>query len=162
MKELFPKDIFPEPPEKVKKPIQNPAAGLWGGFVGMALITILWFFCLNQINSAMQPGLAHYNQGNYPAAETDFRKFTQNEWTAEDPKGHYYLGLCLLHEGQFEEGRTELKRACEYTGKHDFHLYSQAEKLLRALKELPANPTAVQTQEWQSKYLTQHHGIEPV
>ena len=42
------------------------------------------------------------------------------------------------------------------SGKGSARYSRQAEKLLQALNELPANPTAAQTREWQLKYLTQH------
>ena len=78
---------------------------------------------------------------------------------AEEPSGHYYLGLCLLYEGKFAEGRTEIKWTCDYTGgKGTVGLSNRAEKMLKALNELPTNPTADQTQPWQLKYLTQHYG----
>ena len=159
MKEIFPRDIFTELTDPIRKPTQNPAAGLWAGFAIMALILVVGFFWLGQISNAMKPGLAHYEQGDYAAAETDFRKFTQNPWTAQEPSGHYYLGLCLLHEGRFEDARTEMEWTDKHSGgKGTVGLNHRAEKLLQALEELPASPTAAQIQQWQLKYLTQHQG----
>ena len=159
MEEQFPKDVLPEPPETAKNPTPNPAAVLWIFFAMMATVITIGFFCLGQVGDAMKPGLAHYHQGNYAAAEADFRKFNENYYTENEPSGHYYLGLCLLHEGKFAEGRTEIRWTYDRTGgKGTIGLNRGAERMLKALKELPANPTAAQTQEWQLKYLTQHQG----
>ena len=157
MTDLISNDGSPEPTKPAEKPTISRAAALGTFAATMAVGVGIVFLCLSGISDAMKPGLAHYNQGNYAAAETDFRKFNQDSYTSNEPRAHYYLGLCLLHEAKFEEGRTEIKWAYDRTGGKDMSgVHHGAKKLLKALDELPASPTAAQTQEWQLKHLPQH------
>lgn len=156
MTDLVPKDV---PLEPAKKPTINPAAGLGIGAAIMAVMLVIVFLCLRGIDDAMKPGLDHYFQGNYAAAEADFRKFNQDSYTSNEPNAHYYLGLCLLHEGKFAEGRTEIQWTYDRSsGKDTYGVHHGATRLLKALNEMPANPTAEQAKDWQLKYLTQHQG----
>lgn len=126
-------------------------------FAFMALMLPVLIFASKKFDDALKPGMDHYNQGNYTAAETDFRQYNQNTWTAGELIGHYYLALCLLHEGRIENARAELDWVSTHNSGKGSARYSRgAEKLLKALDELPASPAAAQTQQWQLKYLTQH------
>ena len=156
MKELFPKDVFVE--QDGNEASRNKGYWSLAAIAGCGVLILAIVLCQVQIANTIKPGISHYNQGDYTAAESDFRKYTHDAMTAEDPEGHYYLGLCLLHEGKFGEGRTEIKWTRDHSGNKSKGINARAEWLLKSLDKLPASPTAAQTQQWQLKYLTQHHG----
>ena len=143
------------PKAKPRPPWQT---GLWvGGTVGGFLLVngIILGSIVNGIANDFKPGYTHYQQGSYAAAETDFRKFTQGSQTANEGYGHYYLGLCLLHEGKLAEARPEIQSAIYHSGGgrsgRDWSYY-QGTRLLDAMKELPADPTTAQRDQWIAKH----------
>ena len=55
-------------------------------------------------------GIAAYHQGRYAAAEADLRQSIN--FSIIDASPHYYLGLCLRHDGKNEEARQEFETTC--------------------------------------------------
>jgi TolA-binding protein len=133
--------------------------GLWvGGTIASFFLVfgVFWGSVFSGIADDFKPGYTHYQQGNYAAAETDFRKFTQGSWTANEGYGHYYLGLCLLHEGKMDEARTEIQFAVDHSGGGGHsgpdQSYYRAKRLLEVMKELPADPTTAQREQWIARH----------
>ena len=158
MKELFPKDIFSEQAEATIKSSRNKGYRPWVTIAVLIMIGSIFIWNQIQIANTIKPGIAHYSQGNYAAAEADLHKYTHDALTTDEPNGHYYLGLCLLHEGKFADARPEIQWVREHAGHKDLGLNNWATKMLKSIDELPANPMPAQVQQWQLKHLTQHHG----
>ena len=55
-------------------------------------------------------GIAAYTQGRYAAAETDLRQ--ADNFFPSEVEPHYYLGLCLLHDGKKEAALSEFQSVC--------------------------------------------------
>lgn len=131
------------------------AAISWVVVPFIAFFALFSYGVLNSISADFRPGYAHYKQGNYTAAEADFRKMTQG-WDSNENIGHYYLGLCLLHEGRMEEARPEIQFAVDHPGggksSKGNSYYYKAVKLLEDMKELPADPTTAQREQWLAKH----------
>ena len=74
MKELFPKDAFPEQDSTAKKLSQKKGYGSWVAIAVLILVGFVIILCQVQIGNTIKPGIAHDNQGDYTAAESEFRK----------------------------------------------------------------------------------------
>ena len=108
------------------------------------------------VRNQFKPGYAHYQHGDYTAAEADFRRFMQLNPDAY--YGHYYLGICLLQEDKTDEARTEIQSAIDHPGSSggkshgpDWWYY-KGRRLLEVMKELPAGPTVAQREQWIAKH----------
>ena len=55
-------------------------------------------------------GIAAYEQGRFAAAEADFRQ--ADDFDPRGPASHYYLGLCLLHDGKEKAALNEFQSVC--------------------------------------------------
>lgn len=89
-------------------------AAQWKG-VGKILIVCALFMVVivttsNYADSKTASGIAACNQGRYAAAESDLRQSIN--FSIIDARPHYYLGLCLRHEGKNEEARREFEATC--------------------------------------------------
>ena len=79
-------------------------------FVVVALLLGVIISTSSYSGSKTKSGIAAYNQGRYAAAEADLRQ--ANNFSPGDAEPHYYLGLCLLHDGKKEAALSEFQSVC--------------------------------------------------
>ncbi len=87
---------------------QKNRQGLGFTILGVVIILCLcglsWLYDHYSEMRYFKPGMASFNQQQYPAAERDFQNYLRLE---NDPDGHYYLGRTFLAEGKTTEARRE-------------------------------------------------------
>jgi tetratricopeptide (TPR) repeat protein len=71
----------------------------------VSLCGLAWLYSHYSYLRYFKPGVASFNQHQYPAAERDFQLYLRLE---NDPDGHYYLGRTYLATGKTTEARREL------------------------------------------------------
>ena len=77
---------------------------IFGVIVIASLCALSWLYDHYSELYYFRPGVALFNQHQYPAAQRDFQRYLHLE---NDPDGHYYLGRTFLAEGNTAEARHE-------------------------------------------------------
>ncbi len=97
-----PNDITPAYVQEKHK--QGYGFAFFGIMVIVSLCALSWLYDHYSELHYFKPGVALFNQHQYPAAERDFESYLHLE---NDPDGHYYLGRAFLAEGKTIEARRE-------------------------------------------------------
>lgn len=91
----------------------------------------------NYSDRRAKSGIAAYNQGRYAVAEADLRQ--ANNFYLSEAQPHYYLGLCLLHDGNKDAALSEFRSVCSivahqrYTDSADRQLAAEAQSEIQQL-----------------------------
>ena len=86
-------------------------------------------------------GITAYNQGRYAAAETDLRQ--ADNFFPSEAEPHYYLALCLLHDGKKEAALREFQSVSSIvahertTGPNDKQYAAEAQSEIQQLGGQP-------------------------
>ncbi len=82
-------------------------------------------------------GIAAYNGGHYAVAEADLRQ--ADNFFPRSAEPHYYLGLCLVHDGKKDAAISEFRSVCSivahqrYTGPTSRQLAAESQAEIQQL-----------------------------
>ncbi len=89
-------------------------AWVWGPILGLVAVFGggYWLKTGIERGATADFGLAYslYQRKDYAGAETKLRIYDE-DWNDDYGLGHYYLGLCLEHEGKIDEARDAFREA---------------------------------------------------
>ena len=126
-----PNDITPAYMQKKNQ--QGLGFTILGFLVIACLCGLSWVYDHYSELRYFKPGVALFNQHQYPAAQRDFQSYLRLE---NDPDGHYYLGRTFLAEGNKVDARREfLQDGARVNGSGRLWPNSRSASYLRQLRK---------------------------